>query len=372
MKKLASVMFTIALTVFAFAPSGNAQCCGDCNYSGVVTIDNLITAVNNGLDGCPPGSNNINLPNSTADMGNILKEGVRFIHNFGEDNTFVGEDAGNFTVSGANNTATGSLALESNTTGDANTAIGKNALQNNTTGTFNTATGVLALFSNTTGGNNTATGIEALFSNTTGDRNTAIGFLALGSSSGDNNTAIGLGAEGMLTTGNDNIYVSNVGEVEESNTIRIGSGKIQTDTLIAGISGATSAGGVPVLVNGEGQLGTTTSSRRFKQDVRDMGEASSALARLRPVTFRYKSEYDDGTGLRQYGLVAEEVAEVYPELVQYSKTEEPLAVRYHLVNAMLLNEVQKQQRTIEQRQEAIADLTTRLARLETRHPQIRQ
>ena len=265
MKKLASVMFTIALTVFAFAPSGNAQCCGDCNYSGVVTIDNLITAVNNGLDGCPPGSNNINLPNSTADM-----------------------------------------------------------------------------------------------------------FLALGSSSGDNNTAIGLGAGGMLTTGNDNIYVSNVGEVEESNTIRIGSGEIQTDTFIAGISGATSAGGVPVLVNGEGQLGTMTSSRRFKQDVRDMGEASSALARLRPVTFRYKSEYDDGTGLRQYGLVAEEVAEVYPELVQYSKTEEPLAVRYHLVNAMLLNEVQKQQRTIEQQQEAIADLTTRLARLETRHPQIRQ
>ena len=238
--------------------------------------------------------------------------------------------------------------LRANTTGVSNTATGEDALRSNTTGSFNTATGEDALQANTTGAENTAIGLGALAASTTGNGNTAIGF----------------GAGEMLESGGDNIYLSNVGVEKESNTIRIGTEETQTDTFIAGISGATSVDGVPVLINKSGKLGTLMSSQRFKQHVQDMGEASNGLMRLRPVTFQYRSEYDDGTGLRQYGLVAEEVAEVFLDLVQYSDTGEPSAVRYHFVNALLLNEVQQQHRRIVHQQEKIADLNVRLARLE--------
>ena len=298
MKKLASVMFAMALTTFVGVPSGNAQCCGDCNYSGVVTIDNLITAVNNSLFECPPGSNNIDLPNSTPDEGNILKEGVRFIHNFGKDNTFVGEDAGNFTMTGEGNTATGISALQSNTRGDANTATGFFALTLNTTGSSNIATGNRTLVLKPRAIPTPLAGSVRWQYNTVGDGNTAIGTQALFShATGSNNTAVGLEAGGLHETGDDNIYVNNVGVAVESNTIRIGTEDEQFNTFIAGIVGATSAGGVPVLVNGEGQLGTITSARRFKREVQDIGESSAGLMRLRPVTFQYRSEYDDGTGL---------------------------------------------------------------------------
>src|SRR5262249_9084892 len=112
-------------------------------------------------------------------------------------------------------------------------------------------------------------------------------------------------------------------------------------TFIAGISGANSASGVAVFVNGNGRLGTTTSARRFKEDIRDMGEASAGLLRLHPVTFRYRPEYDDGAGLLQYGLIAEEVAEIYPELVVADSAGPPLSVRYHPPPPVLLNEMQK-------------------------------
>jgi hypothetical protein len=173
------------------------------------------------------------------------------------------------------NTATGSRALESNTTGDTNTALGVGALFSNTTGSDNTALGDRGLLSNTTGVNNTALGDSALFDNTTGN----------------SNIAIGIGAGANVTVGSSNIHIGNVGVESDTATIRIGDQGVQTSTFIAGISGQTSASGVAVLVNAAGQLGTTTSSRRAKDEIRDMGVASDGVLKLRPVAFQYKPQH---------------------------------------------------------------------------------
>lgn len=143
----------------------------------------------------------------------------------------------------------------------------------------------------------------------------------------------------------------------EGNTIRIGTQGTgtgqQNKAYMAGITGATSSGGVNVLVNSSGLLGTTTSSRRFKDNIVDMGSASSKLFELRPVTFFYKPEYDDGSHILQYGLIAEEVAKIYPDLVVYGEDGQPQTVRYHLLTPMLLNELQKQQKVMSAQQEMI-------------------
>ena len=175
------------------------------------------------------GANNIDLANSMAGSGLITKDGVRFIHNFGIDNTFLGVEAGNFKMTGEDNTATGRSALQSNTTGDDNTATGSSPLRGNTTGSRNTATGVNALRLNMTGNNNTATGFDALSNNTTSGGNTAIGRNALlNHITGSNNVAVGFGAGALHETGNANIYVNYVGVATESNTIRIGTQGTQT------------------------------------------------------------------------------------------------------------------------------------------------
>lgn len=265
----------------------------------------------------------------------------------------------------------GTVTASSFSTGAANAASGFNALQSNTTGVDNTAIGVQALRDNTTGFNNTASGDAALIRNTSGNFNTAVGVSALAkNTTGDNNTTIGSGAGKDLTTGSNNIYVANVGVAAESNTIRIGTEGTQTSTFIAGIDGVNLGSGDTVVVNA-GQLGIIASSRRLKDDIRDMGEASSRLMQLRPVTFRYKKENADGARPLRYGLIAEEVAKVYPELVGYSTTGEAYTVRYHLMNTLLLNEVQKQNRQIQEQQKQIvmqqkeiAALMARLARLE--------
>jgi hypothetical protein len=305
----------------------------------------------------------------------------------GANNTFLGTNAGNFTMagdlntgigrgalssntSGNFNTATGAFALQLNTMGDDNTADGEGALNKNAAGFGNTATGSLALANNTTGSFNTAAGKLALFGNGTGDGNTAVGGNALANTTGSGNIGIGLDACVNTTTGSVNICIGSPGVAEESSTIRIGTIGIQTATFIAGISGTTSPGGVGVFISGNGQLGTATSSRRFKEDIREIGEESDGLMRLRPVAFRYKPEIDP-TGLTQYGLIAEEVADVYPDLVVSDRDGRPETVRYHLINALLLSEVQKQHRivelqskTIEQQQGEIEELKARLSQLE--------
>jgi hypothetical protein len=266
----------------------------------------------------------------------------------GHANTATGWDALLSNTTGIGNTGTGYSALRSNTSGLGNTATGWVALNFNTTGSANTATGTSALTSNTSGQFNTATGLDALLLNTSGSANTATGFAALSDNKiGSANTAIGVGA-GYYVTGDNNIDIGSSvsGPAGESNTIRIGNMN-NNRTFIAGISGvATGFPGAAVLVDANGQLGTTSSSRRFKDDIQDMGDASSDLMKLRPVTFRYKQAQEDGLHPLQYGLVAEEVAEVNPGLVQFDKDGQPQTVLYHVLPALLLNEVQKEHQKI--------------------------
>src|SRR5262249_39692622 len=170
-------------------------------------------------------------------------------------------------------------------------------------------------------------GFAALFDNISGTYNTALGFQALSNSTGSRNTALGYNAGFHLTSGNKNIYLGNTGAASESNTMRLGQIVNQTRTFIARIRGvAVGSSGVQVLINSSGQLGTLVSSARYKRDIAVMGERSQGLYQLRPVTFRYKQ---DAQGQQQYGLVAEEVAKVYPELVTKGADGKVESVQYH-------------------------------------------
>jgi len=274
----------------------------------------------------------------------------------GEQNTAIGFQALYINTTGDSNTATGAQALHSNETGDNNTATGAEALDNNESGSGNTANGVQALFLNETGDDNTASGRFALFSNTTGDNNTANGFAALNSNTtGSRNIALGFGAGEALTTGSDNIDIGNFGIAGESNTIRIGRQGTQTATFIAGISETPIRGGEVVRVNQNGQLGTTPSSVRFKQNIKPMDKASEAIHALKPVTFHYKKELDP-EGIPQFGLVAEEVEKVNPALVARDNEGKVYTVRYEAGNAMLLNEFLKEHRKVQEQDVTIAQL----------------
>jgi hypothetical protein len=231
--------------------------------------------------------------------------------------------------------------------------VGFEALQDNTTGGTNTAIGRQALRSNTEGNQNTAVGHQALINNS-GEGNTAVGSLALrDNTTGTFNIALGDFAGSAITTGHSNIDIGNFGVAGESNTIRIGDEAVQTATYIAGISGRTASGGVAVFVNSNGKLGSSTSSARFKEEIKPMGEASEAILALKPVTFRYKPEIDPKR-IPQFGLVAEEVEKVNPDLVARDKEGKPYSVRYDQVNAMLLNEFLKEHRKNEEQQATIA------------------
>jgi hypothetical protein len=291
----------------------------------------------------------------------------------GSANTATGLLALRSNTTGGSNTATGAQALVNNTTGSFNTAIGNVALVNNSTGTDNTAIGSLALLNNTSGGANTAsgegalysnqigfvntaTGAEALFHNTTGAFNTANGVFALfTNTTGNYNIAVGSGAGENLTTGNDNIDIGNVGVAAEASTIRIGTQGTHTRTFVAGISGTGLGSGVAVRVNASGQLGTAPSSVRFKQNIKPMDKASEAIHALKPVTFRYKRELDP-EGVPQFGLVAEDVEKVNPDLVACDAEGKPYTVRYEAVNAMLLNEFLKEHRKNQKQEATIAQL----------------
>jgi hypothetical protein len=259
----------------------------------------------------------------------------------GISNTATGDEALTDNTTGFENTATGYQALENNTIGFINTADGASALYNNTTGSENTANGGQALFFNTTGSNNAATGYFALANNTTGANNTASGVFALLLNTGSNNIGLGQNAGSNLTTGSNNIDIGAFGAAGESNTIRIGTKQTHRSTFIAGISGATVPTGVPVIIDNNGHLGTTISSARFKEAIKPMDKASEAILSLQPVTFRYKDELDP-EGIPQFGLVAEQVEKVDPDLVARDEQGKPFTVRYEAVNAMLLNEFLKE------------------------------
>ncbi len=304
----------------------------------------------------------------------------------GSDNTAVGAGALESNT-GSENTAIGSAALLFNNTGAANTAIGFQALLSNN-GIANTACGHQALVSNTTTDNNTANGFQALFSNTEGSRNTAIGSSALvGNTMGNDNTAIGFGAlvnnttggnnialgssAGAFVTGNHNIHIGHIGFANDSGTIRIGVPANQAATFIAGVSGATVPGGVTVVVDAGGHLGTIVSSQRFKDDIKPMDKGSEAILALNPVTFRYKKELDPN-GIPQFGLVAEHVAKVNPDLVARDAKGELYTVRYEAVNAMLLNEFLKEHKRVQEQQAQITALNSRVVTQEALNAQEKQ
>lgn len=260
------------------------------------------------------------------------------------------------------NIALGFGALLNNSSGTFNTALGENALLQNTTGSNNTATGASAL-GVSTGSENTATGANALAGNTSGSENTAIGLDALSNNTtGTNNTAVGFVAGSNVTVGSNNIHIGNPGLSSDSGVIRIGS-LSQTSFFVTGVRGVTTGGddAVPVVIDSGGQMGTVNSSRRFKEDIRDMGEASQGLMRLRPVTFRYQKPFADGSKPMQYGLIAEEVADVYPDLVAHSSDGQIETVKYQVLDSMLLNEVQRQQAEIQELEKRLKRLEAQLA-----------
>jgi len=386
----------LAGTVFAQVPSTNDT--SDAN-------DN--TGMGTGALGGPAAAN--------SGYFNTASGFYALSSNTSSGNTATGYEALEFNTSGYNNTASGYMALLSNTTGVANTASGTSALHFNTTGAANTASGYVALYSNSTGSNNTASGYQALLANTSGNNNTAAGYAALtsntignynnasgyfalrdnttgaqnsasgvqalfGNKTGNYNTASGTDAlfsnttgstniaEGYkagynLTTGSNNIDIGNLGMAAESGTIRIGTTSTQAATYIAGIYG-TSVTGNAVVVSSTGQLGVTVSSERFKTAIAPMGSYTAKLTQLRPVTFHLKNAPE---GALQSGLIAEEVAQVYPELVIRDEKGRIDGVRYDELAPMLLNEMQKQQRKIAAQSETI---TTQEAELRTVRQQL--
>lgn len=325
---------------------------------------------------------------NTADENTGTGAGALLFNSTGSKNTANGAFALINNTTGMTNTAVGDAALEANTTGISNTAVGAFALQANTTSLFNTAVGVgalmanqfsentavghLALAANVNGGSNTAVGFQALMSETAGDFNTALGNSAMSSHiNGDRNTSVGIAALGQLTGGDNNTAVGS----EAGSAQTTGSGNVYVGADVAGANGemdhtyirninttSVSGGGTDsVTINlSTGLLGHLSSSRRHKEQIQAMNDASETLYRLKPVTYRYKKEIDVTQSL-DYGLVAEEVAAVDPNLVACNKDGQVETVRYTAVNAMLLNEFLKEHEAFVEEQHKVASLQATVA-----------
>jgi len=342
---------TLVLACLALSPQARATCHEGCltNSNTVLGDDALFS-----LDG---GSSNTGI-GAVALHNNII----------GTFNTAVGDHA-LFSNSASFNTATGSYALVNNTTGNHNTANGNAALDGNNAGSFNTATGAAALNYNSTGYDNTANGVFALHVNTIGNYNTANGYFALGSNTtGNYNTANG--SAGLLsnTTGSLNVGIG----VNAGRALTTGSGNVCIGVNVYGVAGESNTtrirnvypsitSGRAVYVNSSNKIGTLASSRRFKEEVKPMEKASESILALTPVTFRYKKEIE-ANGTKQFGLIAEEVEKVNPELVTCDEEGKPESVRYEAVNAMLLNEFLKEHRKVEEQQVRITELNSKVAK----------
>ena len=345
------LFIAVALVCFALSPAPKAfgvVPAPDGGYPGFNTAEgqNALLHLTTGTANTALGW--VSLENVTTGGFNTAVGAGTLVLNGGDQNTATGAAALLLNTTGANNTANGALALLNNTEGFNNTAIGNSALYSNTSGGANTATGDRALLSNTTGLVNTATGDSALLSNTTGNFNTAIGDSALvNNTTGDFNTALGSSAGLSVTTASNVIGIGNLGA------------NVSNSCFIGQIRGKTTAqnNAIPVLIDSAGQLGTMSSSRRFKNAIKPMNKASEAILALKPVAFHYKS---DSKGTPQFGLIAEEVAEVNPDLVVRDEKGEIYTVRYEAVNAMLLNEFLKAHRRIEEQDKRIDRLTALL------------
>ena len=371
-----------------YIQNGTALQTADFNISGGGSANSFNSATNYQLRGktvvnAPQDSNlflgvGAGQNNQATYYGNVFAGNqAGYSNTTGNGNVFVGYLAGNSNTTGQGNAFIGTFAGGNNTIGGSNIFIGEYSGANNTTGSYNVFTGLGAGHLNT-GSYNTFYGGTAGSAHRTGDNNTMIGYTSgVQSGTGSWNNFFGANSGAGNQTGNNNIYIGNSGcgyPCSEDSTIRIG-GNVgnpygpQTATYIAGIYGSTSSGGVAVYINSAGQLGTLTSSRRFKEQIRDMGDSTNALMKLRPVTYFYKPEYDKGPRTLQYGLIAEEVAEVYPELVAYQEDGKPYTVKYQYLTTMLLNELQKEHRKVE---ELKAELQVQNAELKKQNEQLEQ
>jgi Chaperone of endosialidase len=352
-----------------FDGAGNATVSSTKNKDGVISSSSqslTYTVASNGAVSISQGLSGTLLENGNIFIGGDLTSGdppqiVLLVREEGSsDNTTTGANALSPATTGIGNTADGAFSLSSNTSANYNTAAGYAALQANSTGSNNTAFGANALYSNTVGKGNEAQGVNALYNNTTGIRNLGVGSNALyANSSGSYNTALGYNAGYNVTTGSNNIEIGVPGTAGDNNTIQIGAQGTQTSTTIAGIYGTTITGSA-VYVTPSGQLGVMASSERFKTEVEGMGTASEKLEQLRPVTFKLKT---DPQGTTQYGLIAEEVARVYPELVIRGADGRIDGVRYEELAPMLLNAVQQQQAKLAAQAEQIEDMRQQLGRV---------
>ncbi len=392
LKTTTLLVIPMVLACLAFLPRAQAVSPPpDGGYSGFNTAEgvNALLSLGSGTFNTALGFSSLKA--DTTGSHNTAVGGQALLHNNGSYNTAVGENALVSNTTGSFNMALGQGALASNIGGNGNTAMGFQALHGNTAsgnvavgyqalnedalgtrntangyqalasnqgGVDNTATGFRALFSNTEdlfnlrGHRNTATGSQALFSNRIGRNNTAVGYRALyNNTDGGQNIALGFNA-GSNITGDLNIDIGNAGVALEQSTIRIGTLGVQSRAFIAGIRGVTTgfANAVNVVIDSAGQLGTLSSSKRFKKEIKSMDQTSEAILALKPVTFHYKS---DSSNTPQFGLIAEEVAKVNPDLVVRDENGEVYTVRYDAVNAMLLNEFLKEHRKVEEQQSKI-------------------
>ena len=392
-----ALLIPLALACFALAPQMQGQCVDGCGtnfntfqgeqaFQGDGGIGNSAfgwqalfsntTGYYNTAIGSSALTNNISGSN-TATGFEALMNNTRGTENcaFGKDalvlnggdgsgadnNNAFGDFALSNNIRGTSNVAVGYSTLFFNASGNDNTAIGNNALSHTTTGSNNTANGFNAL-SNNTGSNNVGLGFNAGLNLTTGDNNIVLGYEAgLNVTTGSNNIALGSEAGYNRLTGSNNIDIGSRGVARESNSIRIGS-PIHRATFIAGISGTTVPTGIPVIVDGSDHLGTTTSSARFKEAIKPMDKASETILALKPVTFSYKHELDPDA-VPQFGLIAEEVQKINPDLVACDEQGKPYTVRYDAVNAMLLNEFLKEHKTVQEQGATITELKKQIAAL---------
>src|SRR5438477_399835 len=372
---LVLVCFALLQTAHAVTPAPDGGYANDNTAEGTNALFNL--DVTTGFSNTAIGA--WALYTNTSGTWNTAVGRVALYYNTGNYNTAIGGQALGNNTTGNDNTALGLHALESNQNGSDNTAIGFYALWTNTTGNGNTANGVfalnrntasnnnatgyIALQNNTTGYNNTANGVSALQGNQFGHDNVAYGFQALLNTTGSSNIALGPSAGLNLTTGSNNIDIGALGVAGESGKIRIGTPVTHTATFVAGIYNVSEGGTIkPVYINSNGRLGTQppASARRFKTNIKPMDRSSEALLALKPVTFHYKN---DEQSTAQFGLIAEEVAKVNPELVMRDDNGEIYTVRYEAVNAMLLNEFLKEHRKVEQMEKQIDALTAGLEKV---------
>lgn len=348
--------------------------------SGGVGFNTAVGAFSIWLNGIGDGNSALGyeaLGNNDSGFQNTASGLQSLVSNLsGYWNTASGVNSLGGNNTGHSNTGAGINVLCANTTGNENTGMGAFALSSGSytpprnfnvctgaTGDDNSALGAYALFANVSGSNNTASGAGSMRSNTTGAENTALGYNALGTNQGgSNNIAVGANAGYYLRGSRYNIDIGNVGESADVGLIRLGTSGQQTATYIAGIGSAHVTGGA-VYVSATGQLGVLASSERYKTAIAPMASSSDKLHQLRPVTFKLKT---DPQGARQYGLIAEEVAKVYPELVIRNGSGQIEGVRYEELAPMLLNEVQQQAVQLQELQQRLAVLEAKDGRVAQR------